>query len=545
MLGFPRSANPVSFPRRRPHPLYSERAMVAAAHPLAVEAGMYVFRSGGNAIDAAVGAGIAAAVVMPEMCGLGGDLFAVLADDGQPVSIQSSGKSARNTSLEQMRTIGDGHMPYTGPHAISVPGMVAAYLTLLDQFGTKSFAEVAEPAIQLARRGFALQSLGAAAIANQADLLRQDEAAKAVFLPDGQAPQAGDRLVQSDLADTLEEIGRSGSSFYKGQLAKRMTDYLQSIGGALTVEDFADFKTDVSAAIRTTYRDHTVYQTAIPSQGLILLESLNILEHADVADPQSAAAIHTMVEAKKRAYADRLAHAADLAFHRTPIQELLSKPRAAELFATITSEAKTDIPSTPLSDGDTTYICAMDEKGRMISLIQSVSAAFGAGIVAGDTGVVMNNRAGRGFSLEEGHVNIYAPGKKTMHTLNCFLVEDPLGRPVLVGGTPGGDGQPQWNMQMLVGMIDAGMDVQEAIEQPRWTSWPGTDPSTIDNPFELRIEDRIDNEVIAELESRGHVVKRQRAWSGGGAAQLIARDPDRQVMIGGSDPRVEGLALGY
>jgi gamma-glutamyltranspeptidase / glutathione hydrolase len=158
---------------------------------------------------------------------------------------------------------------------------------------------------------------------------------------------------------------------------------------------------------------------------------------------------------------------------------------------------------------------------------------------------VLNNRVGRGFSLEPGHVNIFEPGKKTMHTLNCFMVGDDAGTPILTGGTPGGDGQPQWNLQTITGMIDFGLDVQATIEAPRWTSWPGTDPSSLPNPFELRVEDRMDESVIAGLERRGHVVKRQDAWAGGGSSQAIARDPETGVLAGGTDPRVEGAVAGF
>ncbi|HEV2073942.1 MAG TPA: gamma-glutamyltransferase [Thermomicrobiales bacterium] len=546
MLGFPTSSSSRNYARRRPYPCYAERGMVAAAHPYVVETGLAVLRQGGNAVDAAVAAGLAAAVVMPEMCGLGGELFAVLSVGAEPIAVQASGKSARGASLDLMREIGGDHMPYTGAHSIAVPGMVDAYFKLLENYGTMTFARVAEPAVQLARNGFPLQPLGAEAIATHADLLARDEAAADIFLANGPTPSAGDRLVQTDLAETLEQLGRQGAeSFYQGDLAERMTRYLQHAGGCLSVEDFAHFRTVIDAPYATIYRGHTVYQTRLPSQGVILLETLNIVENAELGDLQSADGIHTLVEAKKLAYADRLGHLADPDFHQAPVEPLLSKEWAKQRFDRIDlSQAATDVLYGEMHDGDTTYLCVIDSEGRMVSLIQSVSSSFGSGVVAGDTGVLMNNRVGRGFSLVEGHPNIYAPGKKTMHTLNCFLIADGSGRPVLVGGTPGGDGQPQWNLQLIAGMMDGGMDVQETIEQPRWTSWPGTDPSVIDNPFELRVENRLPDDVISTLEKRGHAVRLQDAWGGGGAAQIIARNPDTGLLIGGTDARVEGSVLG-
>jgi gamma-glutamyltranspeptidase/glutathione hydrolase len=324
-----------------------------------------------------------------------------------------------------------------------------------------------------------------------------------------------------------------------------MLAYLNDQGGLLSAEDFAGHETDVTPPLSATYRGYTVHQTCLPSQGLILLEELNIVESGEIADPMDAEAIHLMVEAKKLAFADRLGHAADPAFHDVPLDRLLSKTWAQRRYEQIdVARAATDVAHEPLSVGDTTYLCTADADGMMVSLIQSVSSDFGSGVVAGDTGVVMNNRVGRGFSLVTGHPNYFAPGKKTMHTLNCYLIDDPQGRPVIVGGTPGGDGQPQWNLQAISALIDGGMDVQQAVDLPRWTSWPGTDPISIDNPFELRVEHRIDEGTRQALAAKGHDVQVRGPWDGGGAAQLIARDPDTGVLVGGSDSRVEGLALG-
>ncbi|MGC4105579.1 MAG: gamma-glutamyltransferase family protein [Thermomicrobiales bacterium] len=552
-VGFPVPGAGANDPwiRRRTFPTYATKGMIAAAHPLTVEAGLHILRRGGNAIDAAVGAGLMAAVVMPEMCGLGGDLFAVVHMPGHdPIAVQGSGISPRNASIEHMRTHGDNDgrtMPYQGPLSISVPGMVDAYFRLLERFGTMAFAEVAAPAIATARDGFPLLPNGAGAIAENIELLARDEAAAAIFLPRGHPLATGERLVQSDLADTLETLARDGrDSFYTGDIGKRITDYLAAVGGKLDMDDFAGHETDFTDPIATTYRDHTVHQTAIPSQGLILLESLNIVENADFGADLTAEVIHTQVEAKKLAYADRLAYAADPKFHDTPLDMLLSKPWAAERYAQIDpAHAATDVPAGTFSPGDTTYLCVADGNGGMISLIQSVSAAFGSCVVGGDTGVVLNNRVGRGFSLEEGHPNIYAPGKKTMHTLNCFSIAAPDGTPVLVGGTPGGDGQPQWNMQMVSALLDRSLDVQAAIEQPRWTSLPGTDPDGVHQPFTLAVEDRFGEEILAALAAKGHTLVARGAWGGGGSAQMIARDPETGILIGGTDTRVEGTVLGF
>ena len=563
-LGFPRPATSVApgWPRRRLAPVFGRGGMVAGAHPLITSTGLGTLARGGNAVDAAVAAALTAAVVMPEMCGLGGDLFALVhapnragangAGPGETVAILGSGIAPRNASIDLMREHGDADgtlMPNRGPLSVAVPGMVDAYFALLDRFGTRPFAELAAPAIGHAAHGFPLTLGGAAAIRESADLLRRFPAAAAVFLPDGRVPAAGTLLSQPDLARTLEAIAAGGPDvFYRGDIARRIDRFMADNGGALSVDDLADHATEVVAPLATTYRGYTVYQTGLPTQGMILLEALNIAEQADLAaiGVDSATGVHLLAEAKKLAYADRLAHAGDPAFGATPLDRLLSKEWAVHRFAGINpGRAATEPPVAQLVDGDTTYLCAVDGDGMMVSLIQSVSSNFGSGVVVDGTGIVLNNRAGRGFSLEEGHPNVYAPGKKTMSTLNCYLVAAPDGTPVLVGGTPGGDGQPQWNLQILVGLIDAGLDVQAAIEMPRWTSWPGTDPATVANPFELRVEERFGEEVIGELAQRGHRLRRLGPWAAGGSAQAIARDPERGVLAGGSDPRVEGLALGF
>ena len=553
MLGQP-NARPAGFSRRRMSPALGQGGMVAAAHPLTVAVALDVLKRGGNAVDAAVAGGLTASVVMPEMCGLGGDLFAIVLAPGQaPVAILGSGASPRSATLEQMRRHGDPSpagvkMPFRGPLSVATPGMVHAFGALLERFGSRPLAELAEPAIAYAE-GFPLTPLGAHFIATSAELLRQHPASAAVFLPGGQVPQAGSILRQPGLARTLRTIAAQGTrAFYCGDIAEAIGAFMGANGGELSADDLAVHETVLAPPISTTYRGHTVCQTGLPSQGLILLEALNLAEQMDgpALAKGDAAAIHLLAEAVKLAYADRLEYAVDPAFGDPRLETLISKAWAASRFAAIDPErAAANVAAGEMADGDTTSFCVADGQGMMVSLIQSVSSNFGSGVVAGDTGVVLNNRAGRGFSLEAGHPNIFAPGKKTLHTLNCYSVADASGKPVLVGGTPGGDGQPQWNLQTLVGLIDGGLDVQAAVEAPRWTVWPGTDPSTLPNPYELQIEARVGDVVLAGLEARGHALRRLGAWGGGGAAQAIARDPVTGVLAGGSDPRAEGLALGF
>ncbi len=278
-----------------------------------------------------------------------------------------------------------------------------------------------------------------------------------------------------------------------------------------------------------------------------MLEALNIVERADLGAGAltSADGVHLGAEALAAAFADRNAYAADTPEGAAAVDRLISKEWAAERFAAIDpARATGDLAAGALAAAHTTSLCVVDSDGLMVSLIFSVSDWFGSGFVAGDTGVLLNNRAGHCFSLEPGHPNAFAPGKRTMHTLNCYLIAAPDGTPVLAGGTPGGDYQPQWNIQSITGLIDGGLDVQQATSQPRWQIWPATYPAEVGAPVELRVEDRLGDETIAELEARGHTVVRLGPWGARGAVQLVARDPETGVLAAGSDPRSEGLALG-
>ena len=531
-------------------PVVAHGGMVATGHPLATAAGLDALRRGGNAMDAAIAAALTTAVVLPAMCGLGGDAFFIHADGktGEITALNGSGIAPRTLSRDYFISRGESTMPFYGPLSIAVPGAVDAYFVAIERWCKLSAEQLFSYAIVYAEDGFPLSVNGSRTIAASSDELAKYPASAAIFLREGGAPAPGVMLVNRDLAASLRLVARGGPEvFYRGELADRIAASIQMQGGELTARDLADHVSQVYTPPTTTYRDYTVYETTLPTQGLIVLEELNIVENADVAamGHNSAEALHLLIEAKKRAFADRNAYARDPAFGPVPLDTLIAKDFARERYASIDMRRASDEvePGAVEMDGDTTYLCTADAEGNMVSFIHSLSAGFGSHVVAGDTGILLNNRAGRGFSLEARHPNVIEGGKKTMHTLNCFaLARD--GKVVLVGGTPGGDQQPQWNLQLISNLVDHGMDTQAAVEAPRWQSFPGTDPINLPNPFEVRVESRVPEEALEGLRQRGHALKVLEPYAAGGAAFLIARNPQTGVLEGGADPRSEGLALG-
>lgn len=533
------------------HLVYSQRGMICSNSPLAASAGLKIFQEGGNAFDAALAVAAVEAVTIVPACGLGGDSFIVLHDakTGKITGINSSGVAAAGATSAFYRAQGYRTMPLDGPHAVSVPGEAAAWELLHRQFCTKPFAQLLESAIGYASEGFPVPPGIGRSFASNAAKLAQFPSTAAVFMRHGKPPREGDILVNADLARTLQLVARGGAeAFYRGALTQPMIQGLQAGGGTFTAADFAGHQAEVYEPVATTYRDHTIYQTRPPSQGFLLLEMLNLVEGFDIADlgQNSAAAIHVMVEAKKIAYSDRNRLAGDPRFVDWPLDELISKAYAEERRQEIDRHRVN--PALGLLqpaevDGDTTYFCAADGAGNCVSWIHSLSNAFGSGYVAEGTGVLFNNRAGRGFSLTPGHPNEIVPGRRTMHTLNCYMVTRD-GQPVIIGGTPGGDFQPQGNIQILTNLIDFGMDPQAALEAPRWWSFPGTDPATLDRPMEVRVEADMPEATVQGLEAMGHHVARRRPGVYDGKMQLIVRDPQRGILMGASDSRGDGQAVG-
>ena len=536
----------------RPNPVESVgvRGMVASAHPVAAQIGSAVLQSGGNAIDAAIAVAAAEGVVLPAACGLGGDAFVLVWDPKtrKVTGFNGSGVAGTHATRERYVAAGLTKMPFDGIHSISVPGGVGVYEKLWQTYGTKPWADLWQPAIRLADDGVALVGKIARQIAGRAGVLGSFEWSAAHYLPGGKPAQAGTRFYAKNLANSLRAVAEGGAeTFYRGALAERIVDFLTKEGGPFVLDDFARQQPEVYEPISTTYKDVTVYQTNPVSQGFLMLAQLNILEGLglETLGLMSADRIHYLVEAKKLAFEDRNLVAGDPKFVNWDLHRLISKVHADGRRQQIDRTRAYD-PSRPLvaeHSGDTSYFCVVDGDGLAVSFIHSLSAGFGSGVVAGDTGITLNNRAGRGFSLQEGHPNVIEPGKRTMHTLNAYLCtrNDDFW---MVGGTPGGDQQTQMNAQVVTSIVDQGLSLRDALEVPRWFSFPGTDPASIDQPLAIRAESRIPSDTLRELESRGHVIDLQGPWGGGGSVQLIEMDHAAGLLRGATDPRAGGLALG-
>jgi gamma-glutamyltranspeptidase/glutathione hydrolase len=526
------------------------RGMVATDHPLGTLIGVEILDSGGNAFDAAIAVAAAEGVLLPMMCGLGGDAFALVYDAGrrEVVGFNGGGVAAAGATREYYVSRGFAKMPFEGVHSVAVPGAVSVYEAIWKRYGTRPWAELWAPAIRLAAEGVAITEFVGRWIAEHGDLLKAFPYSAAQFLPGGRVPAPGDRWAAPNLARSLCAVAEGGAdAIYRGELATRLLEFLRREGALFEPGDFARQEAAVYTPIATDYRGVTVYETVPPSQGFLLLEQLNILEGFDLSSlgPVSAERIHLLVEAKKLAFADRNRYAGDPAYVDWPLAELIGKTHAARRRTEI-DRRHARVPAGALAGehaGDTSYFATADAAGNAVSFIHSLSVEFGSGVVAGDTGIILNNRAGRGFSLDGDHPNVIAPGKRSMHTLNCYLAcrDD---RPWLIGGTPGGDQQTQWNVQVLTNLLDHGMSLREAVAAPRWFSFPGTDPNTIDRAMTVRMEDRVPESARRELATRGHAIETLGPWSAGGAVQLIQVEPNG-LLRGVTDPRSGGLSLGF
>ncbi len=526
------------------------RGMVSSGHPLASQAGLRVLMEGGNVVDAAVAASAVLAVVRPHATGLGGDLFCqiFLAREGRVVAINASGPAPRAATAQHFRERGMQQVPMLGPLAVETPGCVAGWDLALRQFGTMPLANLLSYAVEYAENGVPVTPHLAAALAEGARTFAGFPDWGATFLCDGHPPRRGALLRQPNLARTLRALQEDGAeAFYRGGIGEAIAAYVQREGGLLAMEDLEACRAELLEPIQIDYRGYTVYEQPPVSQGHLLLQELAIAEGFDLATlgAQSADAVHLMVDAKKLAFADRLRYLGDPACVHVPLKQLLSKEYASRRRKVI-DPARAILAAAPgvlaAPGGDTTAHCVVDAEGNAATMIQSLFKGFGSGVVAGDTGVVLNNRLAS-FFLDPAHPNGLAPGKRAIHTLNTYMLFRD-GRVFLVGGTPGADDQVQVSFQVICNLVDHGMNLQEAIEAPRWSSTPGTLPGEITNPYGLQLESGFSPEVAEELQKRGHAVEMAPPWSFGSVSAILV-DPENGVLCGGSDPRRDGYAAGW
>ncbi len=530
-------------------PTYAQHGMVATPHYLATMAGVRMLLKGGNAVDAAVAANLALTVVYHRWCSVGGDLFALVWDarTQELRALNASGRAPRAMTPEAFARRGLKAIPRYGLLSVTVPGAVDGWHELLSRYGRLDWQDVFQPALEYAEQGFPISAKFTQAIELNRPLLAQFPTTGAIFAPGGRIPQPGERFRQPDLARSLRAIAEGGRDvFYTGEVGRAIAAFCQANGGFLNLDDLAAHRSNWVTPISTTYRGYQVYEFPPNSQGLAALEMLNILEGFDLAalGHHTPDYLHLLIEAKKLAFADRDRYISDPDFVEIPLDRLLSKDYAAELRAHIDPQRAAP-PAQPgnLSEGDTIYLCAVDDEGNAVSLIQSLFYGFGSGVVAGDTGILLQNR-GSYFSLNPTHANYLQPGKRTMHTLTpAMIFQD--GQPFIVLGTMGGDAQPQIHVQMISNMLDFGMNVQEAISAPRWRSgfYTGEEGSTAETVY---VEDRMPSATLEALAARGHHLEVEEGWSSPmGHAQAIMIHRAQGTLAGGADPRADGLALGW
>jgi len=526
----------------------ARRALVATPHALAAEAGVAALRRGGNALDAAVAAAATIAVVYPHMNGVGGDNFWLIHDGrrGALRALNGAGRAAAAATLESYRARHGAAIPTRGgPAALTVPGTVSgwweAHTYSREVLGSPlAWASLLEDAIRHAREGFeasASQRRETLDAPGLFDAGAPDEVRRTLW-PIFHPERLEERFRQEALGATLEEIARDGAeAFYRGALARRLAAGAAAAGSPLTLSDLAEHRADWVEPLRVPYRGGVATSFPPPTQGFAALAILGMLDGFDVASLDEADYVHLIVEATKLAFEDRDRYLADPAHVPVPVERCLDPARLARRRALIAGRAALPVDGRPLG-GDTIAIVTADAEGNAVSLIQSLYHEFGAAVVAGDTGVLLQNR-GAFFSLDPSHPNRLAPRKRTAHTLipSMYLVD---GRPRLVYGTMGGEGQPQTQAALVTRMVDRGLGPQAAVEAPRWLfgrTWGETTRA-------LRMEDRFEPGVIASLRARGHAVEVVEGWSDlMGHAQAIRIDADG--FAGGSDPRADGAALGW
>ncbi len=523
-------------------------AMAATSQPLCTQVALDILKAGGTAVDAAIAANACLGLMEPTGCGIGGDLFAIVWDaESQKLhGLNASGPSPKTLTRDYFIKNGMDRIPYRGPLAVSVPGAVDGWFTLHGKFGKLPMEQILAPAIQYAESGFPLSEYIAALWELGVKAFQDKPNFAETFMLNGHAPRKGEVFKNPRLAATYEKIAQGGrDAYYKGEIAEKIDAQLKEAGGFLSKEDLASFKCEWVDPVSVNYRGYDVWELPPNGQGIAALQMLNILEGYDLASMGfgSEEYIHTFVEAKKLAFEDRAKYYADPAFNETPLEWLLSKAYASERRQLIGERAANEYPAGELEQGETIYLTVADSEGNMVSLIQSNYAGMGSGIVPKDLGFMLQNR-GALFSLEEGHFNVFEPGKRPFHTIiPAFITKD--GRPWVSFGLMGGAMQPQGHVEIVVNLIDFGMHLQEAGDAPRIRHVGSSQPtgSQMTDGGTLQLESGISPQVIRNLWRRGHDI----AWDfiGYGGYQAILWDEEQQVYYGASESRKDGQAAGY
>ncbi len=522
--------------------VYAPSGMVATSQPLATAAGMEVLRTGGNAVDAAIAASAVLTVTEPHMTGIGGDMFAIvwLAKAQRLVAINASGRAGSRMLRDTLVARGFRSGSQRGAMSVTVPGALAGWDLLLRTHGTRSLAQVLQPAIHYARDGFPVTPIIAAQWTAETDFLKRDSAAAATYLMNGTAPRAGDWFRNSDYARTLQTIADSGVGvFYGGSLGRRLVDHVQKLGGFLTLEDLRKNAPTWVTPISVEFRGHRVWELPPSNQGIAVLEMLRILEPYDLKamGHNSPAYLHHLIEAKKLAYADLTRFVGDADHLDMPPSQMLSDEFiAARRRLLNSSRAQEQVDPGPLrTRSETVYLTVADADGNMVSFINSIYDYFGSGVVVPGTGFALHNR-GAGFTLTPGLPNTVAPGKRPFHTLiPGFVTRTVNGREeaYMSFGLMGGGVQAQGHVQLLLNHFVFGMDPQAAIDAPRFRHYDG---------YRVALEAPFSDGVRAALQGMGHVLIEQPTVAFGGA-QVIIRLP--RGYGAGSDPRKDGMAVGY
>ncbi|MEM1364139.1 MAG: gamma-glutamyltransferase [Pseudomonadota bacterium] len=514
--------------------VYADNAMVATSHPLASAAALNVLRKGGNAVDAAIAAVALQGVVEPQMTGIGGDCFAIIAEaDGSIHCIDGAGRSPADTDLGRLLDQGHSRVAPHSADAVTVPGAVHAWEAMHTKFGRSDWAELLSPSVDSARHGWIVAPRVAADWADaETDLIANGASA---LLKDGRAYRTGERFASEALAKTYEAIARNGSkAFYEGEIAADIVATLQARGGVMTEADLAADEASWVTPIRTTYGGHELLELPPSGQGMIALTLVNLFEALGNRNfaPGTVDRWHLDLEAARLAYSMRDAYLADPAHMTEPVEHLISKAYASELAESFNPDHRNpDIVLPQAKGSDTVYLTVVDRDRRCVSLINSIFGDFGSQIVTEKTGIVLQNR-GAGFNLREGHANAMGPNKKPLHTIiPAMVLKD--GKPAISFGVMGGQYQCMGHAHVLSLMLDHGLDPQQAIDHPR-AFW--------DDAGNITLETSIDQKIFDGLAAKGHKpIWRPQAMGG---SQII-RMSDEGHLVGGSDSRKDGLAIGY